>query len=109
MCAVDLLPQLDGLTEVGGANYKALTEGVHSVEALELVKQHLNTILGAAPASYSNVMIKISKLQAAQVIKHLVSWRDFVLERSLGQWTVALGCQEVSSLVARHSETVVDW
>jgi len=89
---VDLLPQLDGLTEVGGANYKALTEGVHSVEALELVKQHLNTILGAAPASYSNVMIKISKLQAAQVYAASVMFgyflrrvdRRFSLEKAVG-------------------------
>jgi hypothetical protein len=64
---VDLMPAMDGVTEVGGGNYKALTEDVHSADALELVKQHLSTILGPAPAAFSNVMLKISKLQAAQV------------------------------------------
>ena len=64
---MDLLPEMDSVSEVGPSNYKALTEGVHSTEALDLVKQHLSTILGEAPAAYSNVMLKISKLQAAQV------------------------------------------
>eukprot|EP00240_Pyramimonas_obovata_P002074 CAMPEP_0118922570 /NCGR_PEP_ID=MMETSP1169-20130426/1450_1 /TAXON_ID=36882 /ORGANISM="Pyramimonas obovata, Strain CCMP722" /LENGTH=445 /DNA_ID=CAMNT_0006863465 /DNA_START=140 /DNA_END=1477 /DNA_ORIENTATION=+ len=89
---VDLLPSLDGVSHIENANYKALTEGVHSVEALELVKQHLSTMLGDAPAAYSNVMIKISKLQAAQVYAASVMFgyflrradKRFQLERALG-------------------------
>lgn len=89
---VDLLPSLDGVSHIENANYKALTEGVHSEDALMLVKQHLNTMLGEAPAAYSNVMIKISKLQAAQVYAASVMFGYFLrradsrfqLERSLG-------------------------
>ena len=75
---MDLLPSLDGVSHIENANYKALTEGVHSMEALELVKQHLSTMLGDAPAAYSNVMIKISKLQAAQVYAASVMFGYFL-------------------------------
>lgn len=89
---VDLIPSLDGISHIVNANYKALTEGVHSEDALQLVKQHLSTMLGDAPAAYSNVMIKISKLQAAQVYAASVMFgyflrradKRFRLEQTLG-------------------------
>mmetsp|Transcript_23849 Transcript_23849/g.28813 ORF Transcript_23849/g.28813 Transcript_23849/m.28813 type:complete len:437 (+) Transcript_23849:158-1468(+) len=90
---VDLLPPLDKFVEDWGSrNYKALTEGVHSVEALELVKQHLATVLGGAPPAYGNVTMKISKLAAAQVYAASVMFGYFIrkvdlrfqLERSMG-------------------------
>ncbi len=46
---------------------QALTEDMHSKEALELVKEHVMGILGQANMSYNNAMIKMSKLQGAQV------------------------------------------
>lgn len=46
---------------------KALTEGVHTKEALEMVKEHVLSILGPASMAYANTSIKMSKLQAAQV------------------------------------------
>eukprot|EP00238_Polyblepharides_amylifera_P007005 CAMPEP_0196574708 /NCGR_PEP_ID=MMETSP1081-20130531/4361_1 /TAXON_ID=36882 /ORGANISM="Pyramimonas amylifera, Strain CCMP720" /LENGTH=421 /DNA_ID=CAMNT_0041892805 /DNA_START=128 /DNA_END=1393 /DNA_ORIENTATION=- len=89
---VDLLPALDGELDVGSASYKTLTEGVHSLEALDMVKQHLNTILGGAPPAFSNVMVKLSKLQAAQVYAASVMFgyflrrvdRRFQLEKAVG-------------------------
>ena len=46
---------------------KALTEGVHSKEALETVKEHVRNVMGPASIAYSHTMLKMSKLQAAQV------------------------------------------
>lgn len=46
---------------------KALTEGVHSKEALEMVKEHVLAILGPASMAYADTRVKMSKLQAAQV------------------------------------------
>eukprot|EP00976_Prorocentrum_cordatum_P060621 1175985-Prorocentrum_minimum.AAC.6 len=69
---------MDGVSHIENANYKALTEGVHGVEALELVKQHLSTMLGEAPAGYSNMMMKMSKLQAAQMYAASVMFGYFL-------------------------------
>jgi hypothetical protein len=46
---------------------KLLTEGVHSREALEVVKDHVKNVMGPAAIAYSNTVLKMSKLQAAQV------------------------------------------
>jgi hypothetical protein len=66
---VDLLPPLDGKHVVGGADLLALTKGVHSQEALEWVKEHLENVLGmtAGPGPFSNAMVRMSKLQASQI------------------------------------------
>ena len=56
-----LLPQEDA------QNLKLLTEGVHSREALEVVKDHVKNVMGPAAIAYSNTVLKMSKLQAAQV------------------------------------------
>lgn len=42
-------------------------EGVHSREAIDMVKEHVLAVLGPASMAFSNTMIKMSKLQAAQV------------------------------------------
>lgn len=63
---VTLLPKLDGLVDASPVDLNALTQGVHTPEALEMVKDHLRNVLGGQQA-YSNVMVKMSKLQAAQV------------------------------------------
>ena len=46
---------------------QSLTEGIHTKEALDLVREHVRGIMGPAAVAFSNAMIKMSKLQAAQV------------------------------------------
>ncbi|KAK9820618.1 hypothetical protein WJX72_012335 [[Myrmecia] bisecta] len=88
---VDMLPRIDNVIE-SPTNLKALTEGIHTKEALEMVKEHVRNIMGPASVAYSNSMIKMSKLQAAQVYAASIMFGYFVrrvdkrfqLERSLG-------------------------
>lgn len=63
---VELLPRVEPIQE-DVATLKALTEGVHSVEAIAMVKEHILGLLGPAAMAYPDTMIKMSKLQAAQV------------------------------------------
>ncbi|KAI8106626.1 hypothetical protein M9435_001168 [Picochlorum sp. BPE23] len=46
---------------------RALTEGVHTKEAIEMVKEHMLGALGPASMAYGDTVIKMSKLQSAQV------------------------------------------
>ena len=70
---VDLLPPLSGEGDYGSANLVALTKGVHSAEALELVREHLASVLGGGSATPGGIpppsaaLVRMSKLQAAQV------------------------------------------
>ncbi|KAF6254514.1 hypothetical protein COO60DRAFT_1703295 [Scenedesmus sp. NREL 46B-D3] len=65
---VEMLPRLDGFVDAGPANLVALTEGIHSKEALELVREHMLGVMGAAAsAKFSTELIKMSKFQMAQV------------------------------------------
>ena len=65
---VEMLPRMDGLVDVSPVNLKAFTEGLHSKEALELVKEHLMGVMGpTASSQYSNVAVKMSTFQMAQV------------------------------------------
>jgi hypothetical protein len=66
----------------GGSNYKALTEGVHSTDAIALVKEHLGSLLGTSPVS-SYAKMKISKLQAAQVYAASVMFGYFLRRADL--------------------------
>lgn len=63
---VNMLAQLGPIHEDMNA-LKALTEGVHTKEALEMVKEHMLGTLGPASMAYADTVIKMSKLQAAQV------------------------------------------
>lgn len=63
---VNLLPTVAPIQESVEA-LRALTEGVHTKEALEMVKEHVLSILGPASMAFADTMIKMSKLQAAQV------------------------------------------
>jgi hypothetical protein len=57
-----------GFVDAGPANLVALTEGIHSKEALELVREHMLGVMGAAASSkFSTELIKMSKFQMAQV------------------------------------------
>jgi len=90
---VDLLPPLDGRVDPGPVNLNALTKGVHTDEALEMVRSHLSSVLGGNEnAAFSNATIRLSKLQAAQVYAASILFgyflrrvdKRFRLERSLG-------------------------
>ncbi len=48
---------------------QSLTEGIHTKEALDLVREHVRGIMGPAAVAFSNAMIKMSRLQAAQVCR----------------------------------------
>ncbi|CAL5219382.1 g1204 [Coccomyxa viridis] len=88
---VDMMPTLDSITE-SQETLKSLTEGIHTKEALDLVREHVRGIMGPAAVAFSNAMIKMSKLQAAQVYAASIMFGYFVrrvdkrfqLERSLG-------------------------
>lgn len=57
-----------GFVDPGPANLVALTENLHSKEALELVREHMLGVMGAAASSkFSTELIKMSKFQMAQV------------------------------------------
>ena len=66
---VDMLPPMDEESVyLKGVDLNQLTNGVHSVEALEMVKEHLMGMLGPqASNAYSNSLVRMSKLQAAQM------------------------------------------
>lgn len=51
------------------APLQSLTEGIHTKEALDLVREHVRGIMGPAAVAFSNAMIKMSRLQAAQVCR----------------------------------------
>ena len=53
---------------------QALTESIHTKEALDLVRDHVRGIMGPAAVAYSNAMVKMSKLQAAQVPQFYSPW-----------------------------------
>ncbi|EFJ50713.1 hypothetical protein VOLCADRAFT_88515 [Volvox carteri f. nagariensis] len=66
LLGVDMLPRMDGFVDPPSTNLKALTEGIHSKEALELVREHLLSVMGTAATAYSNAYVKMSKFQMAQ-------------------------------------------
>ncbi|KAL0019738.1 hypothetical protein WJX77_008774 [Trebouxia sp. C0004] len=88
---VEMMPRMDSIVE-NQTNLKTLTEGIHSKEALELVREHVLGVMGPASMAYSNTMIKMAKLQAAQVYAASIMFGYFVrrvdkrfqLERQLG-------------------------
>ena len=61
-------PCFSGLVDVMPVNLTALTEGLHSKEALELVKEHIMGVMGPTSSTqFSNVAVKMSTFQMAQV------------------------------------------
>jgi hypothetical protein len=64
---VELLPPLNGHVDVGPCDLTVLTNGVHSKEAIEVVKEHMMSLMGPANSAYSNTILKSSKLQSAQI------------------------------------------
>ena len=71
---------------------KALTEGIHSKEALEMVKDHLMSMMGPTVTAYSNQIVKMSKLQMTQVYAASVMFGYFLRRYRLWSrtWRVPL-------------------
>lgn len=70
----------------GPANLVALTEGIHSKEALELVREHMLGVMGAAASNkFSTELIKMSKFQMAQVRACWACRASDVGDRSVGR------------------------
>jgi len=90
---VDMLPPLDETTTLRGVDLNRLTDGVHSKEALDMVREHLMAVLGGAGENaYSAQLVRMSKLQAAQVYAASLMFgyfitradRRFQLDRAAG-------------------------
>merc|ERR1712159_459589 len=90
---VDMLPPLDETTTLRGVDLNRLTDGVHSREALDMVREHLMAVLGGAGENaYSSQLMRMSKLQAAQVYAASIMFgyfltradRRFQLDRAAG-------------------------
>lgn len=65
---VPCFAQFVGFVDVPSVSLLALTEGLHSREALDLVKEHLLSVMGPTTLSqFSNAAVKMSKFQMAQV------------------------------------------
>lgn len=88
---LQMLPRMDSVLDTP-TNIKALTEGLHSKEALEHVREHVKSCLGPAAGAFSNTMLKMSKLQGAQVYAQSIMFGYFIrrvdkrfqLEKSVG-------------------------
>lgn len=66
-----------GFVDVPSVSLIALTEGLHSREALDLVKEHLLSVMGPTTLSqFSNAAVKMSKFQMAQVRAYLRATSD---------------------------------
>jgi len=90
---VDMLPPLDDDAFLKSIDLSRLTSGVHSSEALEMVRDHLMAALGPEAAnSWPSQLVRMSKLQAAQVYAASIMFGYFVrrvdkrfqLDRALG-------------------------
>ncbi|KAK9842873.1 hypothetical protein WJX74_003735 [Apatococcus lobatus] len=88
---LQMLPRMDSVLDTP-TNLKALTEGLHSKDALEHVREHVRSCLGPAAGAFSNTMLKMSKLQGAQVYAQSIMFGYFIrrvdkrfqLEKSIG-------------------------
>lgn len=90
---VDMLPPLDDeAMYLRGVDLNQLTNGVHSTEALAMVKEHLLGMLGPTGNGYSNSLVRMSKLQAAQMYAASIMFgyflrkadKRFSLDRAMG-------------------------
>jgi hypothetical protein len=84
---VNLLPNISPIPESLAA-LRSLTEGVHTKEALDMVKEHILSILGPASMALADTRIKMSKLQSAQVYAASIMFGYF-LRRVDGRFQLA--------------------
>ncbi|KXZ55990.1 hypothetical protein GPECTOR_2g1542 [Gonium pectorale] len=89
LLGVDMLPRMDGFVDPPSTNLKALTEGIHSKEALELVREHLLQIMGPTANAYSNAYVKV--YAASVMFGYFLRRVDsrFQLEKALGTLPVS--------------------
>eukprot|EP00803_Ostreobium_quekettii_P001375 evm.model.scf_910.1 EVM.evm.TU.scf_910.1 scf_910:24458-29165(-) len=93
---VDMLPRMEDDIDVSDIDLSVLTEGIHSKEAIELVKEHVLGVMGPAAMAYSSSQLKTSKLQMAQVYAASVMFgyflrrvdKRFQLESAVGGFSV---------------------
>ncbi len=110
---VSMLPQLGPMHEDLEA-LKALTEGVHTKEAIEMVKEHMLGVLGPASVAYGNTVIKMSKLQSAQVYAASIMFGYFLsrvdqrfhLTKSLGMLPSEDAVERLERLFASAEDEV---
>ncbi|GMH35743.1 hypothetical protein BSKO_03611 [Bryopsis sp. KO-2023] len=74
---IDMMPRIDDNVQPT-TNLSALTEGVHSKEAIELVKEHVLSVMGPAAMAFSQAQVRLSKLQMAQVYAASVMFGYFL-------------------------------
>lgn len=110
MLGVEMLPRLDGYVDVPSTNLKALTESMHSKEALELVREHILSVMGAAAYNrFSTEVIKMSKFQMAQVYAASIMFgyflrrvdKRFQLEKSMGSLATPQGKDDAVARLER--------
>ncbi|KAL3131693.1 hypothetical protein ABBQ38_007985 [Trebouxia sp. C0009 RCD-2024] len=75
---VEMMPRMDDSIVENQTHLKTLTEGIHSKEALQLVREHVLGVMGPASMAYSSSMIKMAKLQAAQVYAASIMFGYFI-------------------------------
>lgn len=63
---------MDNITE-NQTHLKTLTEGIHSKEALQLVREHVLGVMGPASMAYSSSLIKMAKLQVCLLAYSLLT------------------------------------
>mmetsp|Transcript_10708 Transcript_10708/g.29737 ORF Transcript_10708/g.29737 Transcript_10708/m.29737 type:complete len:394 (-) Transcript_10708:262-1443(-) len=110
---VSMLPQLGPMHEDLEA-LKALTEGVHTKEAIEMVKEHMLGVLGPASVAYGDTVIKMSKLQSAQVYAASIMFgyflsrvdQRFQLTKSLGMLPSEDAVERLERLFASAEDEV---
>jgi len=92
LLGVDMLPRMDEQVMETETSLEALTQGVHSTEALELVREHVLAVMGQTALAFASAKLKLSKLQMAQIYAASVMFgyflrgvdKRFQLERALG-------------------------
>ena len=107
---IPLLPPLNQpYVDAPQGNLQLLTEGVHSKEAVELVREHLLGVMGPLGGDSSGIpltaMVRMSKLQAAQVYAASIMFGYFLrqvdsrfqLDKALG--TLGTGGSEIDQEV----------
>lgn len=75
---VELLPKMDNYVDVDSVTLTPLMEGVHTREAVELVREHMMQLMGRTALMPPTVTLKMSKLQMAQVYAASVMFGYFL-------------------------------
>mmetsp|Transcript_21762 Transcript_21762/g.39124 ORF Transcript_21762/g.39124 Transcript_21762/m.39124 type:complete len:560 (-) Transcript_21762:1666-3345(-) len=102
--------QLTRFPDFGPVNFEALTTGIHSTEALEVVRSHMRAVLGPImdnPLMAMQSAVKISKFHTAQMYAASVLFgyflrradKRFQLAKMLGETPVIMSQEETISML----------